>query len=715
MPRIEEWKRTLPRPVLVVVFAAFAMTLLPGQESCEPPEEEPAVWETPAPKLAIFSPMEGHGYLANPVLPVIVGYTQNPTDFRAELNGTDVTSLFAVRPDGATADFGESLEGLALLEQGTNQLRVWVTHPTEGTLAAQRNFDYITDEWPDHVVALDVEDCPDNDHASLLHAIREEDADYLSLGPQGSITLAFTNNVIVDGDGNDLKFYEPGDSDRCTVEVSADGVSFTTLGSSGGGSFDLADFGLSEARFVRLTDENTTSCGSGSAPGCDVDSVEALNTNPRLDDFVGSVEPMAVDTGPYVDAAIDFVQAYECDTNHMDLDTLLGEPDNQYVSTAYHGSVTVAFLKNSIVDGPGVDFEFKEYNSNEYASIEASPDGFHWAYLGRYYGSSSGRLVDLAGSEITEARFLRISDAYNKFSVGCDGSRGFDLDAVTILNVSAPSLDASPATLHRPLIRTINIGANDIYAVKGLAVPGSRVHVIMQQILFTSNNPIDLDDYVNPPEPITPPDGILADEETGQFSIEENVDIQAIRVDQKGLLTNFTAIAVKDLDGDGFTDGPGEYHLQDLAVAPVLRWFRTDKISGGDRGVSDMEVDLFPGVVSIAVADGPNGEGNEVCGSAPDIDQDSVYFGDGYALVEPTSFTFERDGDGDRLSPFITIDTSNLLPMCNPEFDFILGIGFATRPGGGFIATLARDRAEVPNFVVDVNLDIDGDFDFGFF
>lgn len=120
--------------------------------------------------------------------------------------------------------------------------------------------------------------------------------DVVSLGNGGHVTVAFGTTRIVDGPGPDFivfenAFFAGGDpaapfAELGTVEVSADGESFTAFpctaltapyGScagwhpvfanaedndvdpldpavAGGDAFDLADLGMTEARFVRITD-----------------------------------------------------------------------------------------------------------------------------------------------------------------------------------------------------------------------------------------------------------------------------------------------------------------------------------------------------------------------------------------------------------------------------------------------------------------------------
>ena len=181
-------------------------------------------------------------------------------------------------------------------------------------------------------------------------AITEGALDVVALGTGGSITLAFVNNVIVDGPGPDFIVFEnaffclpPDDAsddygvfaEPVIVEVSDDGVnwarhpydaaSLAALGGTGcadraaieklvglagitptygginivpddllvwdaagtagvsgwgGDAFDLSDFGLTTARFIRLTDAGTNVGFPGATQGADIDAVVALHSVP---------------------------------------------------------------------------------------------------------------------------------------------------------------------------------------------------------------------------------------------------------------------------------------------------------------------------------------------------------------------------------------------------------------------------------------------------
>lgn len=119
---------------------------------------------------------------------------------------------------------------------------------------------------------------------------REDREDtYTSLGKGGSLTLQFTKVYIVDGPGPDIYIFEIGAQVEPTLlEISSDGRKWIELGRISGGSVtvDIAGKGAKGARYsyVRLTDVNKPDGGkqqTGGAPGPDIDTVAALNAEPR--------------------------------------------------------------------------------------------------------------------------------------------------------------------------------------------------------------------------------------------------------------------------------------------------------------------------------------------------------------------------------------------------------------------------------------------------
>lgn len=148
--------------------------------------------------------------------------------------------------------------------------------------------------------------------------------DVVSLGFQGEVVLSFEPNAIVDGQGADFivfenAFWAGGDPERpaaelADVSVSDDGVTWKTFpcvpgagppyGScagwrpvyssprngvsavdpevAGGAPFDLADVGLTRARFVRIRDLGTVACPSDPASklttvGFDLDAISLVH------------------------------------------------------------------------------------------------------------------------------------------------------------------------------------------------------------------------------------------------------------------------------------------------------------------------------------------------------------------------------------------------------------------------------------------------------
>lgn len=146
---------------------------------------------------------------------------------------------------------------------------------------------------------------------------RQGSLDVLALGKGGTIVVGFGGNAIADGDGPDFTVFENpfwigGDPGRpfaelAEVSVSDDGETWATFScrseeapyegcagvrpvlagssesdasafdptESGGDPFDLADLGLTEARFVRIRDLGNP--GGGGTAGFDLDAVAIVN------------------------------------------------------------------------------------------------------------------------------------------------------------------------------------------------------------------------------------------------------------------------------------------------------------------------------------------------------------------------------------------------------------------------------------------------------
>lgn len=109
----------------------------------------------------------------------------------------------------------------------------------------------------------------------ITHVLDGSDVTYVSLPTNTSITVAFTNERVFDGQGDDIFISESTGSEQADVFVSADGTNFTFLGTAAGStSFDLASIGFTDDVYaVRLVGKDL----GGTSPGFDFEFVQALN------------------------------------------------------------------------------------------------------------------------------------------------------------------------------------------------------------------------------------------------------------------------------------------------------------------------------------------------------------------------------------------------------------------------------------------------------
>jgi hypothetical protein len=99
-----------------------------------------------------------------------------------------------------------------------------------------------------------------------------------SLGTGGSITVAFTDNTVIDGPGPDLRVWGDATNDEnVIIEVSPDGRTWKSFGPLREvATLDLQTIGLELVRYVRITDDAIPEpSGNNSA---EVDAVEALHS-----------------------------------------------------------------------------------------------------------------------------------------------------------------------------------------------------------------------------------------------------------------------------------------------------------------------------------------------------------------------------------------------------------------------------------------------------
>lgn len=159
--------------------------------------------------------------------------------------------------------------------------------PTPGSPAADQIIAYNpglaqNEQWASPEAALGAPDLVEEPCCSGM----------LQLGAGGSVLVGFTDNSIYDGPGPDFQvFGESARDDFIIVEVSADGQMWRGYpkANESPDPFDLAEVGLEEAVFVRITDVQP-----GTVTGAELDAVEAIHNGPRLGDGLPTDLPEAM-------------------------------------------------------------------------------------------------------------------------------------------------------------------------------------------------------------------------------------------------------------------------------------------------------------------------------------------------------------------------------------------------------------------------------------
>ena len=114
----------------------------------------------------------------------------------------------------------------------------------------------------------------------------QPDSCYVSLGDGGRITFRFLDNVLT-GSGTaaqDLYIFEIGPAvEDMLVEVSADGITYTSVGTVSGqpSGIDVDAFGFGPSailRYVRVTDDPTADGQGGDTAGADLDAIGAISS-----------------------------------------------------------------------------------------------------------------------------------------------------------------------------------------------------------------------------------------------------------------------------------------------------------------------------------------------------------------------------------------------------------------------------------------------------
>ena len=109
----------------------------------------------------------------------------------------------------------------------------------------------------------------------------------VSLGRGGTLVVQFTDNILTGSDDArpDLAIYEVGSPEQVRVEVSADGLNYTPVGTASFNNryIDLDSYGfnsLSQLYFVKLIDQLNEGALSGDSVGADIDAVGAISSRP---------------------------------------------------------------------------------------------------------------------------------------------------------------------------------------------------------------------------------------------------------------------------------------------------------------------------------------------------------------------------------------------------------------------------------------------------
>jgi OOP family OmpA-OmpF porin len=112
----------------------------------------------------------------------------------------------------------------------------------------------------------------------------QDEATYVSIGHGGALILKFTDNLLVDGDGQDLAIFEIGpEVEPMLIAISEDGTDWSTeVGRVEGATctVDIAPYVESgqRFRFVKLTDAEAGESNDSEWPGADINAVGAINT-----------------------------------------------------------------------------------------------------------------------------------------------------------------------------------------------------------------------------------------------------------------------------------------------------------------------------------------------------------------------------------------------------------------------------------------------------
>jgi len=217
-----------------------------------------------------------------------------------------------------------------------------------------------------------------SDVSNCLHEpnyITYSSATYLSIGCNGSLTVAFTDNGFMNLPGYDLYIFEVGPSkEAAKIEISHNGIDWVFAGNISGGksAIDLKNENISTETvfyYVRITDLKEV-CISKTA-GADIDAIGAINSVIKLSintDVLFDVDQFILkeSAGQILDTLVKKIQQVNRATilveGHTDNDG--GEAYNLKLSENRSNSV-VEKLKQLFNDETLYDFEIKFFGESK--------------------------------------------------------------------------------------------------------------------------------------------------------------------------------------------------------------------------------------------------------------------------------------------------------------------------------------------------------------
>ncbi len=125
------------------------------------------------------------------------------------------------------------------------------------------------------------ENCIGTPDYVLMKKLQDNKGIY-SLGTNGTLTIKFVNNALVDVNGPDLYVFEAGEIEPTNLDISKNGIDWINVGKISGGTaaVDISKVAKPGDYFyyVRLTDLNTQS----TVAGADIDAVAAIGAAMKL-------------------------------------------------------------------------------------------------------------------------------------------------------------------------------------------------------------------------------------------------------------------------------------------------------------------------------------------------------------------------------------------------------------------------------------------------